>query len=116
MKDSQALDYANHVMLSKITFLFVVTENFSQKNNDKSGSGLSTCVCELVLFNTENWILKNFVQLPQVCISWKEWRAGNNMQGMPMSCLRWMSTSQLCLKELALYSRQFQMASFDSIF
>ena len=23
------------------------------------------------------------------------------MQGMPMSCLRWMSTSQLCLKELA---------------
>ena len=104
------------VMLSKITFLFVVTENFPQKNNDKSGSGLSICVCELVLFNTENWILKNFVQLPQVCISWKEWRAGNNMQGMPMSCLRWMSTSQLCLKELALYSRQFQMASFDSIF
>ncbi|KAL4601069.1 hypothetical protein ACB092_11G245300 [Castanea dentata] len=44
---------------------------------------------------------EEFCVAAKVCISWKEWRAGNNMQGMPMSCLRWMSTSQLCLKELA---------------
>ena len=103
-----------HYHAIKKSYLFVVTNclfwkcYFVRKYNDKNGSGLCTYVCFiLVLFNTKKiWTMKNFVRRPRVSISWKQWRAGKNINACVWAIWEEWQTADYVWRNLPLYSHQ----------